>query len=82
MLFSSQYQALLNEWARRALEAQPGDKDAEVSKALSALIEEREKECPTWTRSQENGNSGTAPPRDKRVPKSRRSLRPLLRLGY
>lgn len=46
MLFSSQYQALLNEWARRALEAQPGDKDAEVSKALSALIEEREKECP------------------------------------
>jgi phenylalanine-4-hydroxylase len=46
MLFSPQYQSLLNEWARRALEAQPDAKDVEVSKALSALIEEREKESP------------------------------------
>ncbi|HEX3870540.1 MAG TPA: hypothetical protein VHV77_08900 [Pirellulales bacterium] len=46
MLFSPQYQSLLNEWARRGLEARLDPKDVEVSEALSALIEEREKERP------------------------------------
>jgi phenylalanine-4-hydroxylase len=46
MLFSPPYQAMLKEWARRALQARPDAKDAEVSEALSALIDEREKERP------------------------------------
>jgi len=46
MLFSPQYQSLLNEWAQRALMARPDAKDVQVSKALAALIEEREKESP------------------------------------
>jgi phenylalanine-4-hydroxylase len=47
MLFSSQYQSLLNEWARRALTARPTSRDVEASEALGALIEEREKEYPS-----------------------------------
>jgi phenylalanine-4-hydroxylase len=46
MLFSAQYRSLLNDWARRALEARPEPCDAEVSSALAALIEEREKDRP------------------------------------
>jgi phenylalanine-4-hydroxylase len=46
MLFSAQYRSLLNDWARRALEAPPEPCDAEVSSALAALIDEREKDCP------------------------------------
>jgi phenylalanine-4-hydroxylase len=46
MLFSPQYQSLLNEWARRALTARPDANDVQVGKALAALIEEKEKKSP------------------------------------
>jgi phenylalanine-4-hydroxylase len=49
MLFSPQYQSLLNEWARRASKARPAAQDAAASKALAALIEEREKDYPDST---------------------------------
>jgi phenylalanine-4-hydroxylase len=44
MLFSLQYQSLINEWALRALTARPSAQDVEASRVLVALIEEREKE--------------------------------------
>jgi phenylalanine-4-hydroxylase len=46
MLFSPQYQSLLNEWALRALTARPDANDVQVSRALAALIAEREKKSP------------------------------------
>jgi phenylalanine-4-hydroxylase len=46
MLFSAQYRSLLNDWARRALETRSEPCDAEVSSALAALIDEREKDRP------------------------------------
>jgi phenylalanine-4-hydroxylase len=46
MLFSPQYQSLLNDWALRALTAPPDANDVQVSRALAALIEEREKKSP------------------------------------
>jgi phenylalanine-4-hydroxylase len=46
MLFSAAYKDLLEDWAHRAVEARPDPRDAEISKALAELIEEREKDCP------------------------------------
>jgi phenylalanine-4-hydroxylase len=46
MLFSTEYQALLSQWAQRALTARPGAKDVQAGRALAALIEEREKDAP------------------------------------
>jgi phenylalanine-4-hydroxylase len=44
MLFSVEYRSLVNDWAQRALEASPDAYDIEVSKALLALIDERDKD--------------------------------------